>query len=694
MDHLIQQYLEEANDLLQELEQDLLILEENLSDQETVEKVFRVMHTLKGSSSMFGYQKVGDVTHFLENCYDEIRAVKGKPNQKLVSLTFLALDHIKRLLSDPELSSEDTRLEHEQLLEELEKQWNHKAQKPALAKEQSIDQPGAQEQHIYFIYFKPKPEIFQFGSNPLYILDDLAQLGELRTFVNDSSLPSLEEIKPELSYLSWGCLLLSEAAETEIQEVFLFVEDLCDLKISHVTKGEAFKSLDQELSESLKQSFIQADRHQQLDAFIEELKAALEPAYSEDTEQPWETAATNQAGRTQAAALAGKSMHSNSIRVASGKLDELMNLISELVATQARLSLLAEQDQVSGLSVISEEMEKITRRLRDKTFDICLIPIGDTVTRFRRLVRDLSQELHKKIHFEAEGVETELDKNVIEQLTDCLVHIFRNSIDHGIEDELTRQKQGKAPTGKIKLKAYNSGTNVMIEVQDDGAGIDPEKVKAKALQQGLIEEDQELNEQEIFDLLFHPGFSTAREITAVSGRGVGMDVVKKKIKEMRGEVEIHSQLNQGTTVKVAIPLTISIIDGLLVRVSQTDYVIPLSFVKKSYMVDPSDLRRSSNHQLILDGQPVPYFDMAAAFSSGEKVSHGFAVSIAHENKTVALLVEQIIGEYQAVLKPLGSLFQELDFLSGASLKGDGTVGLVIDPPRLINSVLINQNVLI
>jgi two-component system chemotaxis sensor kinase CheA len=694
MDHLIQRYLEEANDLLQELEQDLLILEDNLSDQETVEKVFRVMHTLKGSSSMFGYQKVGDVTHFLENCYDEIRAAKAQPDQKLVSLTFLALDHIKRLLSDPQLSSESTRLEHEQLLEELEKQWHHKAQTPALAKEQAIDQPGAQEQHTYFIYFKPKPEIFQFGSNPFYILDDLAQLGELRTFVNDSILPSLEEIKPELSYLSWGCLLLSEAAETEIQEVFLFVEDLCDLKISLVTNGKAFERLDQELSECLKQSFIQADLHQQLDAFIEELKAALEPAYSENTEQPWETTATNQPGKAQATALAGKSMHSNSIRVASGKLDELMNLISELVATQAKLSLLAEQDQVSGLSVISEEMEKITRRLRDKTFDICLIPIGDTVTRFRRLVRDLSQELHKNIHFEAEGVETELDKNVIEQLTDCLVHIFRNSIDHGIEDELTRQQQGKAPAGKIKLKAYNSGTNVIIEVQDDGAGIDPEKVKAKALQQGLIEEDQELSEQEIFDLLFHPGFSTAREITAVSGRGVGMDVVKKKIKEMRGEVEIHSQLHQETTVKIAIPLTISIIDGLLVRVSQTDYVIPLSFVKKSYMVDPTDLSRSSNHQLILDGQPVPYFDMAAAFSSGENVSHGFAVSIAHENKTVALLVEQIIGEYQAVLKPLGSMFQELDFLSGASLKGDGTVGLVIDPPRLINSVLINQNVLI
>lgn len=698
MDHLIERYLEEAQDLLQELEQDLLMLEEDLSDQETIEKVFRVMHTLKGSSSMFGYQKVGDVTHFLESCYDGIRAGNKELDTKLVSLTFLSLDHIKQLLSDPGLSSEDIRLQHAQLLEQLEKQLSQEAAAAESVLEEAGKYKQDREQHTWFIYFKPKPEIFQFGSNPLYILDDLSQLGVLKSFVSDAGLPGLEELSPELSYLSWGCLLQSEASEAEIQEVFLFVEDLCELNISLLTKGDALKILDQALIEKLRNSFIKAESTQQLEAYVAELKAILGPGPATENTGQAEGAAKvedgSKSGRRQATVPAGKSMNTSSIRVASDKLDDLMNLISELVANQARLSLLAEQDQVSGLSVISEEMEKITRRLRDKTFDICLIPIGDTVTRFRRLVRDLSQELNKKILFEAEGVETELDKNVIEQLTDCLVHIFRNSIDHGIEDELSRKKMGKSSAGKIKLKAYNSGTNVIIEVQDDGAGIDPGKVKAKALQKGLIEENQELDQQEIFDLLFHPGFSTAREVTAVSGRGVGMDVVKKKIKEMRGEVEIHSELNYGTTVRIAIPLTISIIDGLLVRVCETDYVIPLSFVKKSYMVDQADLDRSSNHQLILDGQPVPYFDMAAAFSSREKVSTGFAVSIAHENKTVALLVEEIIGEYQAVLKPLGSMFQEQDFLSGASLKGDGTVGLVIDPPRLINSVLINQNVLI
>lgn len=357
------------------------------------------------------------------------------------------------------------------------------------------------------------------------------------------------------------------------------------------------------------------------------------------------------------------------------------------MANQERLSLLTALSLQPELASVAEEIEKITRQLRDKTFDICLVPIGSLLTRFKRLVRDLSLELHKNIMFEAEGVETELDKNVVEGLSECLVHIFRNSIDHGLEDEAERLRKGKSAQGRILLKAYNSGTNVVIEVQDDGAGIDLEKVRKKAIEKALIKPEQKLTEQETLELLFMAGFSTAQGVTAVSGRGVGMDVVRKKIKELRGDVSISSRKDAGTTITISLPLTISILDGLLVRVSDTDFVLPLSFVEKSYSVSVAELARATNNQLILDGTPVINFNLADAFSFGSLSNTAFGVVIKMGQTSVVLLVDEIIGEYQAVLKPLGRFYQHQDFLSGGSLKGDGTVALVIDPHKLVQEIL-------
>jgi two-component system chemotaxis sensor kinase CheA len=373
--------------------------------------------------------------------------------------------------------------------------------------------------------------------------------------------------------------------------------------------------------------------------------------------------------------------------VASEKVDELMNLVIELVTTQARLSLLAEKSHQPELLAVAENIEKITRRLRDSTFSISLVPLETLMTRFQRLVRDLSTELGKEIRFITEGADTELDKTMIESLGDPLMHIIRNSIDHGIEEAFVRVNLGKPRQGKILLKAYYSGNHVVIEVHDDGRGLDKEKIREKAIARGLITPEAVLSEKELFDLIFLPGFSTASQLTEVSGRGVGMDVVRRRITDMRGEVSLASQAQAGTTLTIRLPLTVSIIDGLLVGIQDTKYVIPLSVVDKCYEVKHERLTGRFNNLLVLDGEQVPFHYLRDEFAVGGTAPHVEQVVVVHyEGKRVGLTVDAIIDEYQAVLKPLGKYYKHLDMISGATILGDGTVALVLDPGLLIRQL--------
>lgn len=660
MERFRQKYLEEAQDLLQELEQALLVLERHPSDRESAEKVFRVMHTLKGSSSMFGYPKVSEITHFLESSFNDIRVGEAPLNKDLASLTFRSLDHIKQLLKDQHLKGEATRQEHDFLVQQLTSVHEQGSQTEILQDNTLVVGTCA----TYLIYFKPQKEALRFGANPLYILDDLAQLGHLISFVSGAELPVLSELDPQAFYLKWGCLLATEASLQEIQDVFLFVEDLSEFKIIRLSDQHLLESADQALLTAFADRFQQGVPEEDIQLFAEELSSTL--SGKQEKNEP----KTSRAG----------------IRVSSEKLDEFINLISELVTSQAHLSLLADRYAIPELQEASEHMEKITRQIRDKSLEISLVPISSTLTLFRRLVRDLAQELNKKIIFEVEGEDTELDKNVIEHLSDCLVHIFRNSIDHGIEDEVSRIRSGKSPEGRILLKAYTTGGKVVIEVQDDGAGIDTEKVLARARQKGLVPTDAVLSPEEVFELLFHPGFSMAQNVTAVSGRGIGMDVVMKKIKELKGDIKLASRLQKGTRVTLSIPLSLSIIEGLMVRVAGHDYVMPLSFVEKSYSISRDQVEKSSNRQLMLGGRPLPYFSLSEEFNGQALPREGFALTIRHEGKVIALLVDEIIGEYQGVLKPIGAFFLEQAFISGASLKGDGTVALVLDPQQLVQKL--------
>jgi two-component system chemotaxis sensor kinase CheA len=383
----------------------------------------------------------------------------------------------------------------------------------------------------------------------------------------------------------------------------------------------------------------------------------------------------------------------SSIRVPSQRLDNLMSLVSELMTLQAKLGTLTEQNPHSELLAVSENLEKISTRLRDNAFNMCLVPLENIITPFHRLVRDLASELNKEIEFVTEGTETELDKNIMEGLSDPLMHLLRNSIDHGIEDPEVRKNSGKPAHGKITFRAFCAGTNVFIEIEDDGKGIDPNKIKAKAIERGIIQKEDNLSDKEILNLIFLPGFTTAEQISEISGRGVGMDVVKRKITDIRGQIRINSQVNEGTTITIKLPITVSIIDGLLVKINSADFVIPLSAVERCYELKAGRELNRFNNLIVLDGEQIPFISLIEEFGGTEDITASKEIVIVYyDEKKVGLIVDRVVGKFQAVLKPLGRCFSHMDNISGATILGDGKIALVLDTNNVTEQFLNKKNV--
>lgn len=668
MDQFQAKFIEEANDLIATLEKTLLALEQQTDDKSLIEKIFRVMHTLKGNSSMFGFEKMGAVTHDLETIYDFVREGKRPVTRELLNITFTSLDHFKVLLADPQLSDESALMAHRQLMEQIKAMIS---QKPEEHTSQQISEPvkstpDSIHANTFHIIFKPGQHILQNGTNPLYLVEELYSLGTCQVVPHLEQIPDLSNFDFSTCYTYWDIYLTTQADEKAIKDVFIFVEEECEIHIVRQEDSLMHKAKD----------LIQE--------IVEQGAVSTKPA-----EVSAELLKKSQANTPDTL----KEQLVSSIRVPSEKLDDLMNLVSELVTTQARLSLFAEQNALPELISIAENVEKISRQLRDNTFSICLVPLENIITRFQRLVRDLSAELKKDIILVTEGADTELDKSVIESLADPLLHILRNSIDHGIEDEALRLQKGKPKRGKILLKAFYSGTNVHIQIQDDGAGINSRKIREKAIQKGLISAEAVLSEKEILDLIFLPGFSTAEKVTDVSGRGVGMDVVRRKIADLRGEVQLQSKVDAGTIITIKLPLTLSIIDGLLVRIDDTHFVIPLSVVDKCYEADHHQLVSTFNNLIILDNEKVPFFYLRKEFDIIKNTpAIEQVVVIYYEGNRVGLTVDAVIGEYQAVLKPLGRCYKNQEYMSGATILGDGTIALVMDTSKIIKQFLKSETI--
>lgn len=668
MDSFRKKFIEEAAELIDKLEVSLLELEKSPNDEALIQQVFRVMHTLKGNSAMFGFDLIDSFTHNLETIYDMIRNGQLEVSKDILNITFSSVDHLKAMLDEQNYEDPDFKTVHNGLMGKINRIIN-----PSNAETEAESAKSSNEKSeslsTYYILFEPNENIFKNGTNPLYLLDELCSLGEHKVFAHFNRLPGIKEITPNLCYTYWEVLLTTDQDVNAIHDVFIFVESDSKLEI-----------------QKLAEENLLADK-----LFVEEVSqlAEVQKDVGLVTIQRLATKAAARINKEKAKQftkerIATKDKTAASIRVSSDKLDHLMNLVSELVTTQARLSLFAEQTNVPGLAPIVENVHKLTRQLRDIAFSIVLIPIENLFGRFQRLVRDLSAELHKEVDFIVEGADTELDKTIIENLSDPLMHIIRNSMDHGIEDTRVRIANGKPAKGKIHLKAFYSGASVIIQVSDDGAGIDPEIIHAKAISKGLVPSDKKMSKKEILDLIFLPGFSTAKKVTDVSGRGVGMDVVKKKISDIRGEVEVESEVGKGTTITIKLPLTLSIIDGLLVSIDSSPFVIPLSSIDKIYAVDKESIYSSFNNLVTLDGTQIPFFSLRKEFNlqpSNEELEQVVVVNF--EDNRVGLVVDYVIGEYQAVLKPLGKHYKSHDIFSGATILGDGTVALVMDTNKII-----------
>jgi two-component system chemotaxis sensor kinase CheA len=387
----------------------------------------------------------------------------------------------------------------------------------------------------------------------------------------------------------------------------------------------------------------------------------------------------------------------SSIKVSSSKLDRLVNLVGELVTVQARLSQTAGTRNDAELLLIAEEVERLTDELRDNTMSVRMVPIGTMFSKFKRLVRDLSSEMGKEIQMTTIGAETELDKTVIDKLGDPLVHLIRNCIDHGIEAPEDREAAGKPREGTVLLQARHSGAHVLIEIIDDGAGLDLEAIKAKALEKGLIDPTADLTEKDIFSLILHPGFSTARKVTSVSGRGVGMDVVKRNIESLRGSIDIRSRKGKGTTMTLTLPLTLAIIDGLLVQIGTEVFVMPLSLVEECVELTEEDIRKAHGRQIAnVRGEIVPYIRLRETFSiSNTRPVIEQIVIASIDAQRVGFVVDHVIGEHQTVIKTLGKIYQDVEGVSGATILGDGRVALILDIPKLMQAAvkddLVNRN---
>jgi len=673
MDKFVQKFIEEASDLINELEEVSLLLEKDFTNNETIERIFRIMHTIKGSAGMFGFSKIDEFTHQLETIYDLVRNSKMIISQDILDITFSSVDHLKHLLFNKDNYSKKILNEHKNLLSEIKKIGSFSEITTKVESDNLKSTQQAEEEkpfHTYYIYFEPASNILQNGTNPLYLIDELNDIGMGKTFCRTAKIPKLNKIEPINCYVAWELFLATNSGINNIVDVFMFVEDDSTLVVKKISEKNL---LEEPVFEGILKETIRHEERvdvNQLMELIQELEFIFDGKFEKEEELITDKVED------------GKQI--TSIRVSSEKLDELMNLVSELVTMQARLNLIANNHNTPELTETAEDINKLSRQLRDNAFNLTLLPIETMLTRFQRLVRDLSKETGKEIIFETNGTETELDKSIIQSLIDPILHIIRNSIDHGIEDPEIRIKKGKPKQGKILLKSYYSGADVIIRIEDDGKGIDPEKIMNSAIKKGIIPKGENLSKKEKLNLIFLPGFSTAERVTDISGRGVGMDVVRRNLIELRGEVEVESELNKGSTIILKIPLTLSIIDGLLVAIDDVKYLIPLTVIDKIYAVEHSTLVNKFNNQIILDGEQIPFYYLREEFGLKESTQETEQVLVVKYDITrIGLAIDNVIGEYQAVLKPLGKLYQKQDIFSGATILGDGTVALILDTHKII-----------
>lgn len=698
MSSLREAFKDEAYELIAELESALLELEKAPDNGELIGRVFRAMHTIKGSGAACGLNDVAAFTHEIETFFEMVRKGKISVTKEIIDLTLKARDQIKAMLdqyykggSADALIAQEIATSFKDLLPstgERHTAISHSSRRLQNEKTSS-SQVEPRKSATYRIRFRPAQDILTRGVNPISLLDELRRLGKCKVVAQTDSVPDLEDFNPELCYTYWDAILTTHQGLDAIKDTFIFVKDSSELKIDLIDDDGR---LDDEKSYK-KLSDILVERG---DVKPEEIKLALTQqrrigeilvdAGVVDKSKV-ESALAEQEHLREIREKKQKEESTLSVRVSAAKLDRLVDLVGELVTVQARLSQTAITEQQPTLLSVSEEVERLVSELRDHVMSIRMLPIGTIFSKLQRVVRDLSKDLGKEIELVTEGAETELDKTVIERLNDPLVHLIRNSIDHGIETPVARERIGKPRRGVITLSAKQTGGNVFLSTTDDGKGLDCEAIRAKAVEKGMIVPDALISEQELISLILAPGFTTTKQVTSVSGRGVGLDVVKQAMDGLRGTISIESRTNKGTTITLKLPLTLAIIDGFLTRIGNNTYVFPLSMVEECVELKRSDAENIHGRNIEnVRGEIVPFVRLREHFLiGGSRPAIEQIVITRVENNRVGFVVDQILGGHQTVIKNLGKFYKKVEGVSGATILGDGTVALILDVPKLVQS---------
>lgn len=656
LDQAQQTFIVEARELLQAMEQSLLQLESEPGDQDAIGAIFRAAHTIKGSAGLFGLASIVGFTHIVEDVLDRLREGSVAVDAALIALLLKCGDHILELVevvADRGETPTPAALERGEALREALSAYQPMRTAVASVETAEVTDDVAVEV-LWHISLRFGTDVFRNGMDPLSFLRYLETLGQLiQVATLTDSIPPMDSWDPESCYLGFEIDLRSTASHASLNEVFDFVRDDCDVHISAVDEAP---------------------------------DSTQAPAGEPGTQaEPSLVTAAPQ----RLAAGEAKSRDGNYVRVNADKLDELINLVGELVIASAGANLLARSCNNDPLHEASSTVSGLVEEILDGALHLRMIPIGDTFNRFRRVVRDISQELGKDIELSISGAETELDKTVVEKIGDPLMHLLRNAMDHGIESADARRAAGKSAKGHLSLNAYHDSGSIVIEIADDGAGLNRDRILQKAQERGLVASGAVLTDQEIYNLIFEAGFSTAEAVTNLSGRGVGMDVVKRNITLLRGTVDLDSRPGQGTVVRIRLPLTLAIINGFLVGIDQSTYVIPLDMVQECIELDEHQ-RQSSRDTGYLDlrGEVLPLVHLRDHFShEGPATRRQNVVVVRYAEHKAGLVVDDLLGEFQTVIKPLGKLFGALRGISGSTILGSGAVALILDVPVLLNQIV-------
>ncbi|MEQ9498351.1 MAG: chemotaxis protein CheA [Deltaproteobacteria bacterium] len=653
-------FFEEAEEGLETMEQGLLELDDGSKDPELINTIFRAAHSIKGGSGTFGFSELIEFTHSMESLLDAMRSGDKAITTEATSALLESVDHLRALLTDARnnepIDSESSRPYIDRLNAILGADDESAAGGEAEARDDSARAAG------WNIEFKPHPDLMQSGNDPYLIVREIAGLGPAKTTVDVSNVPSWDILDPENLYLGWTIRLEAAAEEAQIHDAFAWVDDQADIRVEPI---EAAASAAPEPVQAPKAAPAPSPKQAE----------AAAPAKAPATPKP-------------RSAKAG----SSSIRVSIDKVDALINIVGELVITQSMLGQIEKDFDMSKLDKLRDglsQLERNTRELQESVMRIRMLPISSVFSRFPRMVRDLSRQLEKKVHLELSGESTELDKTVMEKIGDPLVHLVRNSLDHGLEMPADRLEAGKPETGRIELNAFHQGGNIVIEICDDGRGLPTERIREKAIAKGLLSaDDSSSSTEKIHDFIFHPGFSTAKEISDLSGRGVGLDVVRKNIRALGGSVEVQSSPGEGTKFTIRLPLTLAILDGQLINVGEETYIVPLVSIIESLQIDGKQVNAIAGKAEVyrLREQYIPIvrlYDLFGIEGGERKLDGGLLVVVEGDGQHAGLLVDDLQNQQQVVIKSLDTNYRRVDGVSGATILGDGTVALILDIPGLI-----------